>query len=86
MKRYLFQISFDGTKYHGWQIQNNAITIQEVIQKCLSTLNEGISNINIVGCGRTDTGVHAEEFFFMLIYQQSMICQYLNFNLIKCCL
>ncbi len=64
MKRYLFQISFDGTQYHGWQIQNNAITIQEVIQKCLLTLNEGLSKINIVGCGRTDSGVHAEEFFF----------------------
>ena len=62
MRRYLFEISFNGAEYHGWQIQDNAITIQQVIQESLSTLIDDL--VNIVGCGRTDTGVHAKQFFF----------------------
>ena len=50
-------ISYDGTNYHGWQRQENAITIQEVIEKACSKLFS--ENITIRGAGRTDTGVHA---------------------------
>jgi tRNA pseudouridine38-40 synthase len=64
VKRYLIEISFNGTNYHGWQIQNNAITIQEKIQDALNSIVKELSNCSIVGCGRTDTGVHAEQFFF----------------------
>ena len=62
MRRYLFEISFNGAEYHGWQIQDNAITVQQVIQESISTLVDDL--VNIVGCGRTDTGVHAKQFFF----------------------
>jgi tRNA pseudouridine38-40 synthase len=58
--RYLLELSFNGTNYHGWQIQLNSVSVQETIEKCFSTiLNKKIS---IVGAGRTDTGVHASYF------------------------
>ena len=64
MKRVLFEIAFNGENYHGWQIQENAITIQEIIQEKLSVLIRPFNDINLIGCGRTDKGVHAEQFFF----------------------
>ena len=58
--RYLLELSFNGANYHGWQIQPNSISVQETMEKCISTiLNKKIS---IVGAGRTDTGVHASYF------------------------
>jgi tRNA pseudouridine38-40 synthase len=47
--------------YHGWQIQPNAITVQETLENALSLLIA--DNISVVGCGRTDSGVHASQFF-----------------------
>lgn len=59
--RYFIKLSYNGGAYHGWQIQPDAISVQEVIEKALSTLlNETIS---IMGAGRTDTGVHATEMY-----------------------
>ncbi|HEY4323200.1 MAG TPA: tRNA pseudouridine(38-40) synthase TruA [Mucilaginibacter sp.] len=60
-QRYFIELSFDGTHYHGWQIQPNAIAVQEVLNKSLSVILR--QQIETVGCGRTDTGVHATEFF-----------------------
>lgn len=57
--RYFLDIAYQGTNYHGWQIQNNAHTLQAEIQKVLSTALQ--ENIEITGSGRTDTGVHAEQ-------------------------
>jgi tRNA pseudouridine38-40 synthase len=55
-------MAYRGTNYHGYQIQPNALTVQEVVQKHLSTvLNEPVT---IVGCSRTDTGVHANGYVF----------------------
>lgn len=57
MPRYFIQLSFKGTHFHGWQSQNNAITVQSELEKALQTiLNESIKT---TGAGRTDTGVHA---------------------------
>lgn len=61
MKRYFIKLAFNGAKYHGWQIQENAHTIQAEINEKLSMLVS--EQINVVGCGRTDTGVHAKEFY-----------------------
>ena len=61
--RYFFEIAFNGTHYHGWQIQDNAISIQQVIQEKLALLTKQ-KNVPITGCGRTDTGVHASQFYF----------------------
>lgn len=58
--RYFIELAYKGTNFHGWQIQNNANTVQETLEKAISLiLNEQIS---VTGAGRTDTGVHAEFF------------------------
>lgn len=61
-QRYFIRLSYDGTRYNGWQVQDNTPhTVQQVLNEGLSRLlNEEISTL---GCGRTDTGVHAREFF-----------------------
>lgn len=59
--RYFIELSYNGSGYHGWQIQPNALTVQEVLEDALSTvLNDKIS---VMGAGRTDTGVHATQMF-----------------------
>lgn len=57
MKRVLLRIAYDGTKYHGWQLQSNALSVCEVINRELSTLLR--EEIEVIGASRTDTGVHA---------------------------
>lgn len=57
MRNIKLTIEYDGTNYHGWQIQPNGITIQETIQNALATLTK--TQAQIIGAGRTDTGVHA---------------------------
>ncbi|QMU27360.1 tRNA pseudouridine(38-40) synthase TruA [Adhaeribacter radiodurans] len=59
--RYFLEIAYDGTNYHGWQIQPNAISVQQVLNDCLSTVLR--ETIETIGSGRTDTGVHAEQQF-----------------------
>jgi len=61
MSRFFIRLSYDGTNYHGWQLQQNAHTIQAELNDKLSVLLG--ESINVVGCGRTDAGVHAREFF-----------------------
>jgi tRNA pseudouridine38-40 synthase len=62
LQRYFIQLSYNGTAYHGWQVQENTDkTIQHCINHALSKiLNECIA---VTGCGRTDTGVHATNFY-----------------------
>ena len=60
MKRYLLTICFDGTAYHGWQVQQNAVTVQQVLNESLFKLL-GVKTA-VTGCSRTDTGVHARQF------------------------
>ena len=61
MPRYFIRLAYKGTNYSGWQIQENAISVQEKLNQSLSViLNQDISTI---GCGRTDTGVHAKQFY-----------------------
>ncbi len=61
MSRFFVRLSYKGTNFHGWQIQPNAITVQETLEKAFSLILQ--ENIKIIGCGRTDTGVHAKDFF-----------------------
>ena len=56
-KRYFIRFSYDGTAYHGWQIQPNSVSVQETLQGALSTLLR--REVEVVGAGRTDAGVHA---------------------------
>lgn len=57
--RYKLLIAYDGTRFHGWQVQPNGISIQEEIQKALSLITR--EEVKLVGSGRTDAGVHALE-------------------------
>lgn len=59
--RYFIRFSYKGTNYHGWQYQPNASTVQETLTKALSVVLN--SEIEIMGAGRTDTGVHARQMF-----------------------
>nr|WP_319398728.1 tRNA pseudouridine(38-40) synthase TruA [uncultured Carboxylicivirga sp.] len=60
MPRYFMEMAYNGQHYHGWQIQPNAITVQEVINDALKKAIR--EDVNVVGAGRTDTGVHASYF------------------------
>ena len=55
--RYFIELSYDGTAYHGWQIQPNGASVQETLQKALSMLLR--QDVQVTGAGRTDAGVHA---------------------------
>jgi len=60
-QRYFIQLAYDGTDFHGWQIQPNATTVQELLDDAITiVLREPIET---TGCGRTDTGVHARDFY-----------------------
>ncbi|MGQ1929688.1 tRNA pseudouridine(38-40) synthase TruA [Ornithobacterium rhinotracheale] len=59
--RYFIEFSYKGANYHGWQIQPNAVTVQEVLENRLSTLLK--TPIQVTGAGRTDAGVHAKQMF-----------------------
>ena len=67
MQRYFLQLSYKGSRYFGWQRQPNAISVQDVIEKTLSTVLR--EDIAVVGAGRTDTGVHAS--FYVLHFDVS---------------
>ncbi|MEO6149077.1 MAG: tRNA pseudouridine(38-40) synthase TruA [Mucilaginibacter sp.] len=60
-QRFFIELAYDGTAYHGWQVQPNAVTVQGLLNKALTTLLR--QPIETTGCGRTDTGVHATEFY-----------------------
>lgn len=59
--RFVLEIAYNGTNYHGWQSQKGSITVQEEIEKALSKILR--STVSVMGCGRTDAGVHASHFF-----------------------
>lgn len=57
MKRVKLVVAYDGTNYHGWQVQDNGITIEEVLNRTISGLVQ--EDIKVIGASRTDAGVHA---------------------------
>jgi len=59
--RYFIELSYNGKNYHGWQIQPNAVSVQEIVTKALSTVLR--VKVDIMGAGRTDAGVHALQLF-----------------------
>lgn len=62
MRNLLFKIAFDGSAFHGWQQQDNAVTVQGELKKAWESLTGEVPNI--IGCSRTDAGVHANEYYF----------------------
>jgi tRNA pseudouridine38-40 synthase len=61
MQRFSIELAYNGSEFFGWQIQPKQISVQETIEKALSKLFDA-QKIDIVGCGRTDTGVHAKHY------------------------
>ena len=79
MERYLFCISFNGFFYSGWQMQKNAISVQEVIQNAIKSLIG--EKFFLVSCSRTDSGVHATNFYFHVDLKLNMSLDNLKFAL-----
>lgn len=61
MRNLLVEISYDGSAYHGWQVQKNALTVQEVFQNAVEKVF--CTRLDVKGCSRTDSGVHANSYF-----------------------
>lgn len=72
----LVTISYDGSKFHGWQIQQNALTVQEVFQTALYSVVDAKPDIK--ACSRTDSGVHAEMFCISVKINHPIPCQRLK--------
>lgn len=68
--RYFLRLSYNGTHYNGWQIQKTGLSIEEILEKCLSHMLS--KPIHTIGAGRTDKGVHAKEFFAHLDYEKQL--------------
>ena len=74
--RYFIRLSFNGKKYNGWQVQDNAPTVQKALNDALSIILK--QEVHTIGCGRTDTSVHASEFYahFDLLDDSSSLTTY----------
>lgn len=79
MGRYFIEIAYNGTNYHGWQIQKNANSVQAEINKALSTILQ--QPIMVTGAGRTDTGVHAKQFYAHFEMDKDINCDELTYKL-----
>lgn len=64
MKRLLLSIKYDGTAYHGWQVQTNALSVQEAFQNAVEKVFG--ERLDVKGCSRTDSGVHANQYCLTL--------------------
>ena len=60
MQRIMLTLRYDGTAYHGWQVQPNGVTVQQVLQDAIQAVT-GVRS-GVIGCSRTDAGVHADMF------------------------
>ncbi len=77
--KYFLELSYNGTPYHGWQRQPNAISVQEVLEGSLSTILR--SKIDVVGAGRTDAGVHAKQIIAHFEYRDIVDPDQLKYKL-----
>lgn len=79
MNRYFVTFAYDGTNYHGWQIQPNGNSVQEELQNALSTILR--DTIEVVGAGRTDAGVHARRMAAHFETDRAFDCAQLAYKL-----
>lgn len=79
MQRYFIYLKYDGTAYHGWQVQPNANSVQVEVEHALSTLLR--QEMPVVGAGRTDTGVHARMMTAHFDTDADVDCQQLAYKL-----
>ncbi|HZJ78319.1 MAG TPA: tRNA pseudouridine(38-40) synthase TruA [Clostridia bacterium] len=73
MRNILLSLCFDGTAYHGWQVQKNAITVQEVLQNAVEKIVG--KREDVTGCSRTDSGVHANVYCCNMKTQSTIECE-----------
>ena len=73
MRNLLLTISFDGSAYHGWQVQENAVTVQQTLQDALERICS--KRDNVVGCSRTDSGVHANMYCCNVRTESTIDCK-----------
>lgn len=73
MRNILLNLSYNGKNYHGWQIQKNAVTVQEVFQKALKKIIK--EKLDIKGCSRTDSGVHANMYCISFKTNSEILCE-----------
>ena len=73
MRNLLLTISFDGSAYHGWQVQENAVTVQQTLQDALEHICS--KRDNVVGCSRTDAGVHANMYCCNIRTESTIDCK-----------
>ena len=79
--RYFITLSFDGTRYHGWQVQPSSPSVQEELQRGLSLLLR--TEVRVTGAGRTDTGVHASMMVAHFDVETEVDCHQLAYKLNK---
>lgn len=79
MNRYFITLQFDGTAYHGWQVQPNGHSVQAALQNALSTLLR--TPCEVVGAGRTDAGVHASKMVAHLDLADNIDCMQVAYRL-----
>lgn len=79
MRNFKVTIWYCGSAYHGWQIQNNSLTVQEVFQRCLCDLLG--EQVVVSGCSRTDAGVHAREFVLNFCTESTITCRGIVFGM-----
>jgi tRNA pseudouridine38-40 synthase len=80
--RYFIRLAYDGTSFHGWQRQPNAPTVQQTLEEAMTMMLR--SPVTLTGAGRTDTGVHADEFFAHFDFDRKLSvteCEKLVFRL-----
>jgi tRNA pseudouridine38-40 synthase len=71
MPRYFIRLAYNGNNYNGWQVQPNAPTVQAEVEKALSVILR--VETEVVGCGRTDTGVHASDYYAHLDLETAIV-------------
>lgn len=79
--RYFVTLNYDGTRFHGWQVQPNGISVQGELQRCLSLLLR--QEVTVTGAGRTDAGVHARMMVSHFDVEQTLDCHQLAYKLNK---
>ena len=77
--RYFLELAYQGTAYHGWQRQPNAVSVQEIVEKALGLLLQ--KPIEVVGAGRTDAGVHARQLFAHFDVEEKLVREEMIFKL-----
>lgn len=73
MRNLRLRLMYNGAAYHGWQVQENAVTVQGTLESVIEKIFG--AHLTVYGCSRTDSGVHANEYFCNFTTEKSMSCQ-----------